>query len=98
MAKRLSKRISNGRARGFKAKATSKTDTRFDPAAFLANAGLGRAIVAFQKNQVIFSQGDDADTVFYIQRGKIKLSVVSAAGKEATIALLSAGDFLGEGA
>lgn len=63
----------------------------------LANAGLGRAIVEFQKNQIVFSQGDDADTVFYVQRGKVRLNVVSAAGKEATVALLSAGDFLGEG-
>jgi CRP/FNR family transcriptional regulator, cyclic AMP receptor protein len=97
MAKRLSKRVSNGRARAFKAKATYKGDTRFDPAAFLANAGLGRAIVKFQKKQIVFSQGDEGDTVFYVQRGKIRLTVASVAGKEATIALLSAGDFLGEG-
>lgn len=97
MAKQLSKKVSNGRARASKAKATNKYPNGFDPAAFLANAGLGRAIVEFQKHQIVFSQGDDADSVFYVQRGKIKLSVVSGAGKEATVALLSAGDFLGEG-
>ena len=97
MAKQLRKIKSNGRAQAIKAKAKNKSNNHFDPAAFLANAGLGRAIVEFQKNQIVFSQGDHADTVFYVQRGKIRLNVVSGAGKEATVALLSTGDFLGEG-
>ncbi|HLW55081.1 MAG TPA: Crp/Fnr family transcriptional regulator [Candidatus Angelobacter sp.] len=68
----------------------------FDPNAFLAQAGLGRTIVELKKKQTIFSQGDPADAVFYIQRGKVRLSVISSAGKEATIALLAPGDFIGE--
>jgi CRP/FNR family transcriptional regulator, cyclic AMP receptor protein len=68
----------------------------FDPNAFLTQAGIGRKIVDLKKSQIIFSQGDAADTIFYIQRGRAKLTVVSAGGKEATIALLGAGDFLGE--
>jgi CRP/FNR family cyclic AMP-dependent transcriptional regulator len=68
----------------------------FDPGAFLAQAGMGRRIVDLKKDQIIFSQGDPADTILYIQSGKAKLTVVSSAGKEATIALLGAGDFLGE--
>jgi len=68
----------------------------FDPGAFLAQAGLGRTIVDLKKHQTIFSQGDAADTVFFIQKGKVKLTVISRDGKEATIALLGEGDFLGE--
>src|SRR5579864_3842507 len=68
----------------------------FDPKSFLAKAGLGRTVVDLKKKQTIFSQGDPADTVFYIQHGKVRLSVISSGGKEATIALLGAGDFLGE--
>ena len=69
---------------------------RFDANAFLTQAGLGRTIVDLEKKQTVFSQGDPADSAFYIQRGKVKLSVVSSGGKEATVALLGAGDFLGE--
>jgi CRP-like cAMP-binding protein len=97
MAKQLSKTVSNGRARKSKAKNTNKRTNGFDPQAFLANVGLGRAIVDLKKDQIVYSQGDEADGVFYVQHGKIKLNVVSAAGKEATVALLGAGDFLGEG-
>jgi len=68
----------------------------FDPKAFLAQAGLGRVIVDVEKRQTIFSQGDPAEAVFYIHRGKVSLSVISSGGKEATIALLGEGDFLGE--
>ena len=68
----------------------------FDAAAFLASAGLGRRIVRFAPKQPIFSQGDPADSVFYLQKGRAKVTVVSATGKEATIALFSAGDFVGE--
>jgi CRP-like cAMP-binding protein len=70
----------------------------FDLAAFLMRAGLGRRIVQLASKQFFFSQGDPADSVFYLQKGRAKLTVVSQAGKEATIALLSAGDFVGEGA
>ncbi|MGA3370754.1 MAG: Crp/Fnr family transcriptional regulator [Terracidiphilus sp.] len=69
---------------------------RFDPAVFLAQAGLGRRIVRLKPKEAFFSQGDEADCVFYLQSGRAKLMVISSAGKEATIALLSAGDFVGE--
>jgi len=68
----------------------------FDSAAFLANAGLGRKIVELKPKQTFFTQGDPADSVFYLQKGRAKLTGVSAVGKEATITLLSAGDFVGE--
>jgi CRP-like cAMP-binding protein len=68
----------------------------FDVAAFLANAGLGRRIVQLKPKQVFFSQGNPADSAFYLQKGRAKLTVVSKSGKEATIALLTAGDFVGE--
>ncbi len=70
----------------------------FDLAAFLANAGLGRKIVRLAPQQPFFSQGDLADSVFYLQKGRAKVTVVSQAGKEATIAILSEGDFVGEDA
>ncbi|MGA7313682.1 MAG: Crp/Fnr family transcriptional regulator [Silvibacterium sp.] len=69
---------------------------QFDPATFLANTGLGRRIVQFKPKQAIFSQGNPADSIFYLQKGRAKLTVVSANGKEATITLLSASDFVGE--
>ena len=69
---------------------------RFDPAIFLAQAGLGRRIVQLKAKRAFFSQGDPADCVLYLQSGRAKLTVISETGKEATIALLSAGDFVGE--
>src|ERR1700677_5092751 len=69
---------------------------RFDAAAFLASAGLGRRIIQLAPKDSFFSQGDPADSVFYLQKGRAKVTVVSAAGKEATITLFSAGDFVGE--
>jgi CRP-like cAMP-binding protein len=72
------------------------TEGAFDCVAFLAKAGLGRRIVELQPKDNFFSQGDPADTVFYLQRGRAKLTVVSQSGKEATITLLSEGDFVGE--
>jgi CRP/FNR family transcriptional regulator, cyclic AMP receptor protein len=69
----------------------------FDPKVFLANAGIGRTVHFYNPRQRIFSQGEPAKTVFYIQKGTVRLSVLSEQGKEATIALLSLGDFLGEG-
>jgi CRP/FNR family cyclic AMP-dependent transcriptional regulator len=75
----------------------SKPDeTTFDPAVFLANAGLGRRIVLIKAKQAFFSQGNSADSIFYLQKGRAKLTVLSEAGKEATITLLAAGDFVGE--
>ncbi len=68
----------------------------FDTAAFLKSAGLGRRIVQFTPGQPIFSQGEPADSIFYLQQGRAKVTVVSDAGKEATITLVAAGDFLGE--
>lgn len=68
----------------------------FDVEAFLAQSGLGRTIIDVKRNGTVFSQGDVANSVFYVQKGKVKLTVVSKRGKEATIALLAAGDFVGE--
>jgi CRP-like cAMP-binding protein len=69
---------------------------RFDTTAFLASAGLGRRITQLAPKEAFFSQGDPADSVFYLQQGRAKVTVVSPAGKEATITLLSADDFVGE--
>ena len=69
----------------------------FDPQEFLATIGAGRKVVTFPKKQTIFSQGDAADSVFYVQQGKVRLSVVSKIGKEASLGILSEGDFFGEG-
>ncbi len=68
----------------------------FDLPAFLATAGVGRRIVRLKPKQVFFSQGSSADSIFYLQTGRAKLSVVSQDGKEATVALLPAGEFVGE--
>ena len=77
--------------------AVAKSKRNFDPNAFLATIGSGRKTLAVPKEQSVFSQGDGADAVFYIQKGKVKLTVVSKTGKEATIGILSAGSFFGEG-
>jgi CRP-like cAMP-binding protein len=68
----------------------------FDTAAFLANAGVGRRIIQMAPKDAFFLQGDPADSVFYLQKGRAKVTVISETGKEATIALLTAGDFVGE--
>ncbi|MGD0941973.1 MAG: Crp/Fnr family transcriptional regulator [Terracidiphilus sp.] len=68
----------------------------FDAEAFLANAGLGRSIVELRGKQSFFSQGDAADSVFYLQSGHAKLTIVAKNGKETTITLISAGEFVGE--
>src|SRR5579864_9771437 len=68
----------------------------FNAAAFLTHAGLGRKVVQLAPREMFFSQGDPADSVFHLQDGRAKITVVSQAGKEATVALLSAGDFVGE--
>src|SRR6202049_909226 len=69
----------------------------FDPKKFLAKMGRGKTISKYRKNQIVFSQGEVADAVFYIQQGKVKLTVVSEQGKEAVIAILEPGQFFGEG-
>src|SRR5258707_3306254 len=69
----------------------------FDHNEFLASAGLGRSVHRYKQRQIVFAQGDTADAVYYIQEGRVRLSVLSKQGKEATIALLGPGDFLGEG-
>ena len=69
----------------------------FNPNTFLATIGDGRKILAVPKKQLIFAQGDEADAVFYVQTGKVRLTVVSKIGKEATIAIVNAGNFFGEG-
>ena len=68
----------------------------FDAAAFLVSAGLGRRIVHLESKQTFFTQGDPAEAVFYLQKGRARVTVVSKIGKEATITLLTAGDFIGE--
>jgi len=70
---------------------------RFDPQKFLAKVGAGKAVLTFGKNQHVFQQGDAADSVFYIQSGKVKLTVVSEQGKEAVVGILEPGQFFGEG-
>ena len=74
-----------------------KDKEQFDPKAFLAQTGTGRLLTDHPKNHTIFQQGEPADAIFYIHKGKIKLTVVSKQGKEAVVALLGAGDFFGEG-
>src|SRR4029079_17541305 len=69
----------------------------FDPKLFLAKVGEGKTILKFDKNQVVFAQGEVADSVFYIQKGRIKLLVVSEQGKEAVVGILEPGQFFGEG-
>jgi CRP-like cAMP-binding protein len=75
----------------------AKKHSKFDPKTFLSTIDGGRKIAAFAKKQTIFVQDDPSDAVFYIQEGKVKLTVVSTIGKEATIAILNEGDFFGEG-
>jgi len=69
----------------------------FNPRSFLAGVGEGRSIDRFGKNKIVFSQGDPANAIFYIQKGKVKVTVVSGQGKEAVVAILEANEFFGEG-
>jgi CRP-like cAMP-binding protein len=77
--------------------AASKKLSKFDTKTFLSTINGGRKIVVFSKKQAIFAQGDSADAVFYIKEGKIRLTIVSRSGKEATLGILNEGDFIGEG-
>ena len=102
LGRRLTRKTSIDPANRIARKATgpslvAKKRRDFDPHAFLATIGEGRKVLAFPKKQAIFAQGDAADAVFYIQEGKVRLTVVSKAGKEATIGILKDGDFFGEG-
>jgi CRP/FNR family cyclic AMP-dependent transcriptional regulator len=76
---------------------TIKRQPSFDPKSFLAKVGEGRSIGEYHKDAIVFSQGDPADAVFYIQGGKVKVTVVSEQGKEAVVAILGTNDFFGEG-
>jgi CRP-like cAMP-binding protein len=69
----------------------------FDPQAFLAKVGDGKTVLTFHKNETVFSQGDAADTVFYIQKGRVKVVVLSEQGKEAVVGIFEPGQFFGEG-
>src|SRR4029079_386665 len=84
-------------ARRSKTPKTSRGTRRFDPAVFLETAAKGRVISTHPKKQIIFSQGDVADAVFYIKKGKVKVTVLSTQGKEAVVAILGIDQFLGEG-
>ena len=75
----------------------AKERSNFDPKTYLSTIDRGRKIFAFPKKQTIFAQGDSSDAVFYVQKGKVRLTVVSKTGKEATIGILNEGDFFGEG-
>jgi len=78
--------------------AATKKNREFDPDTFLATIGDGRKILAVPRKQTIYAQGDGADAVFYIQKGKVRLTVVSQTGREATLGMLGGGNFFGEGA
>src|SRR5208337_5221585 len=75
----------------------AKKNGGFNSDTFLATIGDGRKILSVAKKETIFAQGDGADAVFYVQKGKVRLTVVSQAGKEATIAIVNEGNFFGEG-
>lgn len=75
----------------------TRASAPFDPKAFLAKAGKGRSISKYRKDDIVFSQGEPADAVFYVHKGNIKVTVVSEQGKEAVIALLGSDEFFGEG-
>ena len=73
------------------------TKRPFDPVAFLAKVGIGKTILKYRKGRIIYAQGEEADKVFYIQTGKVKVTVVSEQGKEAVVGILEAAQFFGEG-
>src|ERR1700722_6213151 len=82
---------------GLNPKKKRKRTRAFDMLAFLGSAGVARTVAQYRRSQRIYAQGDPAGNVLYIQQGAVKLSVVSAGGKEAVVALLGQGDFFGEG-
>jgi CRP/FNR family cyclic AMP-dependent transcriptional regulator len=76
---------------------TPATQSTFDPKAFLASVGAGRSTLKMRAGQAIFAQGDPADALFYVQKGRVKVTTVSSQGKEAVVAILGLGEFFGEG-
>jgi CRP/FNR family transcriptional regulator, cyclic AMP receptor protein len=96
MAKQCGKTIPAKLTKALHSNVPLKNRRAFDPAEFLANSGMGRTIVHLANKQKAFAQGDAAESLFYIQSGRIRLSVLAKTGKEATIALLGPGDFCGE--
>jgi len=87
--------MAKAKARGIQ---SSEQPPAFDAKAFLESAGAARSVVSYPKGKIVFSQGQPSDTVMYLQKGGIKISVLSRTGKEAVVAMLGAGDFFGEGA
>src|SRR6202140_3450867 len=77
--------------------ANNTNQASFDPKVFLAKGGEGKTILEFSKDQIVFAQGDVADTIFYIQKGRVKVVVISEQGKEAVVGILEPGQFFGEG-
>ena len=77
--------------------ATKTNPPSFDPKVFLARLGEGKTMLEFRKDQIVFAQGDVADTIFYIQKGRLKVVVVSEQGKEAVVGVMGPGEFFGEG-
>jgi CRP/FNR family transcriptional regulator, cyclic AMP receptor protein len=96
MAKKRSKTLPGRLTKAVHSRVPLKNQRAFDPAEFLATSGMGRTIVHLANKQKAFAQGDSAENLFYIQSGRIRLSVLATTGKEATIALLGPGDFCGE--
>src|ERR1700688_506388 len=84
-------------SRKSRAASSRKGKTSFDPKTFLARVGDGRSLAKYRKGQIVFSQGEIGDAVFYIQKGKVKVTVVSEQGKEAVVAILGTDEFFGEG-
>ena len=76
---------------------TKRANAPFDPKIFLAKVGEGKTVSEYLKDQIVFTQGDAGDAVFYIQKGEIKLTVISEQGKEAVVGILGPGHFFGEG-
>jgi len=76
---------------------TNTNQAIFDPKEFLAKVGEGKTILEFRKDEIVFAQGDVASTVFYIQKGRVKVVVISEQGKEAVVGILEPGQFFGEG-
>ena len=76
---------------------TNTNQAIFDPKEFLAKVGEGKSILEFRRDEIVFAQGDMADTVFYLQKGRVKVVVISEQGKEAVVGILEPGQFFGEG-
>src|ERR1700732_3865855 len=95
----LMRPLSGTAPKSSKSRATlpKKGKSSFDPKTFLARVGDGRSLAKYRKGQIVFSQGEIGDAVFYIQKGKVKVTVVSEQGKEAVVAILGAEEFCGEG-